>query len=84
MSLALISARPFRCSPRCLNLPVYDFLAPSLRSWKRNVGKAPIATAVASVEAEPESKNVKTKPPPQNRPLSQEQQHFLDSAVCVM
>ena len=84
MSLALASARSVRCSPRCLNLPVYDFLAPSLGSWRRSVGKVPIATAAASIEAESESKNVETNMPPQKRPLSQEQQYFLDSAVCVM
>jgi hypothetical protein len=48
------------------------------------VGKVPIATAAASIEAESESKNVETNKPPQKRPLSQEQQYFLDSAVCVM
>lgn len=47
------------------------------------MGKVPIATAAASIEAESESKNVETNKPPQKRPLSQEQQYFLDSALRV-
>lgn len=48
------------------------------------MGKAPIASAAASIEVESESKNVETdKSSREKRPLSQEQRRFLDSALRV-
>jgi len=63
-------------------LPVLDFLAPSLVGYRQRPRHASITTSAASPASEPDPASLKSESTAKRRrPLSKEQKDFLDSAV---
>lgn len=67
---------------RQAQIPIFDFLLPSIHQRPLRIARASITTSSASPssEASPQALQSETKTK-RRRPLSREQQQFLDSAV---
>ena len=81
----MIPSTPLKLVSKTPLHPLLECLAPRIYQTPFKTHRVPITTSSSPPSSEPKPESLKsTSSAKRRRPLSQEQQHFLDSAVSIL